>query len=164
MLCEIAFFLAFFFMLPTHVCTIHFHSSNNNYVCFARLMYIWFVTMAPREHTNSRASRNRPFIHWFRFYMSLEHFRALQRTSHEEVGQTRIQMEIITAYTCHADTYKIELVIPEAMCWFHFISFHHVSEISWRQWVNTTERAKATKKKVDVQVINLAYLQGAWQH
>lgn len=37
--------IGFLISFPVHVCVLFILSANNNYVCFARLMYIWFVTM-----------------------------------------------------------------------------------------------------------------------
>lgn len=42
----------FLISLPVHVCKLFILYSNNNYVHFARLIYIWFVTMPP-PHTYS---------------------------------------------------------------------------------------------------------------
>lgn len=53
----------FLISFPAHVCMLFILPSNNNYVCFARLMYIWFVTIACAHCTSTIRSFVRSYMH-----------------------------------------------------------------------------------------------------
>lgn len=128
--------------------------------CALRVLCTFDLWQSHQESRHTHAPwSNKPFIHWFRFYV----FRAFQR--HLNAHCTRL---VRWRGSTRGSTWKfifrrkytsMSRVLYLQQC-VDFISSCQV----WRQWENITATAGGSEDEANVQVVNLAFRQGGWQH